>query len=139
MTTTLLDANVLIALVNESHIHHERSRSWFGRANPSFATCPITEGALIRHYFRETVSPFPQEAVEIIRKIHNLPGHQFWNANLNYGEIDYRGVIGHRQVTDAYLVALAKSHKGKLATMNSGLAELHPNGVVWVPRSKSDE
>ena len=34
------------------------------------------------------------------------------------------GVIGHRQVTDAYLVALARHHHGRLATLDKGLATL---------------
>jgi len=131
--TLLLDANVLIALVNESHVHHERSQVWFAETKPSFATCPITEGALVRHYFRETELPSAQEAKDIIREIHQVPGHHFWSDTLSYSDIDYRGVIGHRQITDAYLVFLARMNDGRLATMDKGLSELHPETSTWVP------
>lgn len=131
--TLLLDANVLIALVNEGHIHHKRARAWFAQAQPAFATCPITEGALVRHYFRETEQPSSLDAVGLIRKIHEMRGHQFWPDCLNYTEIDYRGIIGYRQITHAYLVALAKANHGQLATMDSGLSELHPLTSVWIP------
>lgn len=131
--TLLLDANVLIALVNESHVHHERARVWFAGTKPSFATCPITEGALIRHYFRESDLPSAQEATDIIREIQRMPGHHFWSDTLSYSDIDYRGVIGHRQITDAYLASLARENKGKLATMDEGLSELHTRNSVWVP------
>lgn len=129
----LLDANVLIALINEAHVHHERARTWFAKKKPLFATCPITEGALIRHYFRETEQPSSQAAINLIQEIHALPSHQFWNDSLNYGEINYRGIIGHRQITDAYLVALAISKKGILATMDSGLSEFYPDSTTWIP------
>jgi uncharacterized protein len=39
------------------------------------------------------------------------------------------GVIGHRQVTDAYLVALARHHGGRVATLDRGLAALHGEAV----------
>jgi len=131
--TLLLDANVLIALVNESHVHHERALLWFAKEKPPFATCPITEGALVRHYFRETEFPSARDAAGIVGEIHQVPRHHFWNDALSYSDIDYRGVIGHRQVTDAYLVSLAGENKGKLATMDKGLSELHTRNSVWVP------
>lgn len=34
-------------------------------------------------------------------------------------------LIGHRQVTDAYLAQLARSRAGRVATFDGGLVELH--------------
>jgi uncharacterized protein len=39
-------------------------------------------------------------------------------------------VLGHRQVTDAYLAALARHHKGKLVSFDRGLAALHADVTV---------
>ena len=45
----LLDVNVLIALCDPNHVHHERGRSWFLSPDcDAWATCPITENGLVR-------------------------------------------------------------------------------------------
>ena len=129
----LLDANVLIALTNRRHIHHERARQWFGNKSRPFATCPVTQGALVRHYYRDTEQAAPDGARRLLQQIASIPGHEFWSDSLAYVEVDLTGVIGHRQVTDAYLVALAASCGGQLATMDRGLALLHPDSVVFIP------
>lgn len=49
MTAYLLDVNVLIALVDPSHILHEQAHEWFAKAgHTAFATCPLTENGLVR-------------------------------------------------------------------------------------------
>ncbi len=53
--------------------------------------------------------------------------HRFWPDSLAYSEISWKGIFGHRQVTDAYLAALARHHAGRLATFDQGLAALHPD------------
>jgi len=40
------------------------------------------------------------------------------------------GIVGHRQVTDAYLTLLARVHGGVLATMDKALAATHPEAVL---------
>jgi predicted nucleic acid-binding protein len=36
------------------------------------------------------------------------------------------GLVGHRQVTDAYLLGLALRHGGRLATFDQGIGTLLP-------------
>jgi predicted nucleic acid-binding protein len=43
------------------------------------------------------------------------------------------GVIGHRQVTDAYLAQLARANHGRLATFDRGLAALHTDIAELIP------
>jgi len=62
----LLDANDLIALVTPDHVSHERAQEWF-LPGKSFATCPITQGALIRFYFRLADQPNHAECQEPAR------------------------------------------------------------------------
>jgi uncharacterized protein len=50
--TTLLDANVLIALVVSDHVHHDAAAEWLSASEADFATCPITQGALFRFLLR---------------------------------------------------------------------------------------
>ena len=129
----LLDANVLIALVNVSHVHHERARRWFMETEPRFATCPITQGALVRHYFRDTTDSTAQGVAAFLAGIECMPGHTFWPDDLPYGQVRFTGVIGYRQVTDAYLAALARNHAGRLTTLDTALAALHQDVAELVP------
>lgn len=128
----LLDANVLIALTNQKHIHHARARTWFAGSSKQFSTCPITQGTLLRHYFREVEGANAAGAQALLLQIEKMPGHEFWPDGLGYSEVNLSGIIGHRQVTDAYLVALAFSQGGTLATLDEGLAKLHRENVVFV-------
>ena len=44
----LFDGNVLIALMNPQHGHHELAYRWFqANANHGWATCPLTQNALL--------------------------------------------------------------------------------------------
>lgn len=128
---SLLDANVLIALATPDHSAHQRARAWF-RPDLPFATCPITQGALMRFYFRWAVRPSMSEAKRLLGRIVSQKTHVFWPDDLSYTDLPERGVLGHRQVTDAYLVALASAHGGALATMDEALAALHPGSCVLI-------
>ena len=97
-----------------------------------FATCPITQGALLRFHLRVGVDANAESGKLLIDSISALPRHEFWPDDVSYLELPTAGIIGHRQVTDAYLVLLAKSHGGLLATMDGALAAVHP-GVTLIP------
>ncbi len=130
--TNLLDANVLIALVVTDHVHHEPVRQWWLTDAGRFSTCPVTQGALVRHLLRGGVAV--DEATTVLRGWTASERHEFWPDALGYGEVDLRGVVGHRQVTDAYLAALARARNGRLATLDRGLALLHPDVALLVER-----
>jgi toxin-antitoxin system PIN domain toxin len=123
--TTLLDANLLIALAFAEHMHHERAEFWFSQLDDTHATCPITQGALVRHAMR--LGDSAPLALRFVRAITALPRHEFWEDDVGFHQIDLRGVVGHRQVTDAYLAGLARHRGGRLATLDRGLAALHPD------------
>ena len=62
------------------------------------------------------------------------PGYEFWSDSVSYRRTDLRTITGHKQVTDAYLVALVRQHPGsKLATLDEGLAQLYPDDVYLIP------
>jgi uncharacterized protein len=130
--TVLLDANVLIALVVTDHVHHDAAEVWLGGANHPFATCPITEGSLVRLLVRQGQSA--ETARAVLAELASDPRHEFWPDSLSYAEVPLAGVIGHRQVTDAYLAQLTRVHNGRLATFDQGLAKLH-DVVDLVPTS----
>lgn len=122
----LLDGNVLIALGDRNHVHHHAAEQWFAEQDErAFATCPTTQGTLLRHLMREKIADDIGEAVAILSGFLAHSGHQFWPNNIGYETLEWRGVLGHRQVTDAYLAGLAREHSGRLVTLDRGLAALH--------------
>lgn len=129
--TTLLDGNVLIALAVHEHVHHDAAITWLSSHNDLVATCPITQGALIRMLVRRGVRP--DQAVHQLGAIAAQPRHEFWADQVPFVDVALTGVIGHRQVTDAYLAQLARSQTGQLATFDQGLAQLHTDVAHLVP------
>lgn len=131
----LLDGNVLYALVDEAHVHHACAQQWFAAQPGEFATCPITQGTLLRLAMRLGGCEV-MRALEVLDAVTSHPKHRFWPDGLSYQAVRWHGVMGHRQVTDAYLAALARHHRGKLASFDAGLVALHPDvGVALEARA----
>jgi uncharacterized protein len=128
---TLLDSNVLIALAVQEHVHHDAAMSWLASDDGLVATCPITQGALIRMLLRRGVCS--NEILDQLGIIAAQPRHEFWPDYVPFTDVALNGVIGHRQVTDAYLAQLARSRTGGLATFDQGLAQLHTDVAHLVP------
>ncbi len=128
MKPYLLDTNVLLALAWPNHVHHPEALAWFREKGAGrFRTCPLTQTGFVRissnpKFTTEAVSP--SEALNLLHKICAIPGHQFWPDDLSLAEAPpaLARLAGHRQVTDAYLLALAISHGGILATLDRGIA-----------------
>ena len=131
MTTYLLDANVLIALTVEEHEHHRRVATWLAGVE-RVALCPIVEGSLVRFLVR--IGENVAVASEILRLSYANPRCEFWPDSVTYAEADLGAVRGHRQVTDAYLLALVASRdEARLATLDRALAQLSPDLTALVP------
>lgn len=130
--TVLLDGNVLIALALDEHLHHDAAEAWFEPIE-RFATCPITQGILIRMLLRQ--GDRAADATGTVLALSSDDRHEFWPDDVPYPDVLMAGVIGHRQVTDAYLAGLARARGGRLATFDAGLAALHPDVVELVPTS----
>ena len=133
MVTYLLDANVLIALFDGNVLQRPAVRRWYVGLKEQFATCPIVEGALTRWFVRVEGHAGTSIAVQELQKVHADPRHQFWPDDVAYTHVKWDGVLGHKQVTDAYLAALARKHKGRLATLDRGLAALHQDVAELIP------
>jgi len=136
----LLDANVLIALAWPEHQAHERAGRWFVRHSRSgWATCPFTQAAFVRVLSNPAFSSdalTPQNALAVLTANLQLPGHHFWPAILTVPEAirSVERLTGHRQVTDAYLLGLAIHHRGKLATLDTGIEAWGTPGLVEIVR-----
>lgn len=129
--TVLLDGNVLVGLAVTNHVFHDAAEQWIERLEGRLATCPITQGTLLRVLIRDGYTAAQaQDALGAL--LAELP-HDFWTDDLGYSDFSLTGVIGHRQVTDAYLAALARHRGGTLASFDEGLAQLHHDVAELVP------
>lgn len=131
MTAALLDVNVLVALLWPAHEGHERAQNWFARnAGGGWATCPMTQAGFVRivsnpAFSRDAVTP--KEAIQLLAANMQHRAHQFWADEIDVVEAMVpfaERLKGHQQVTDAYLLGLARQKKGKLATMDKAVTEL---------------
>ncbi|HZQ97316.1 MAG TPA: TA system VapC family ribonuclease toxin [Chloroflexota bacterium] len=131
MTAYLLDVNVLLALVDPLHVHHEPAHRWFARrGNTAWASCPITENGLVRILSSPKYPNSPggaSEALSILRGLCAHAGHHFWADDVSLcDQVDPAAAMTHAQVTDVYLLALAVHRGGALATFDGRV----PSSVV---------
>lgn len=139
MNRCLLNVSTLLALSWPGHASHEPVQRWFARnATKGWATCPMVEAGFVRIICNPAFSPravSPADAVSALRGTVSHPAHQFWSDDISFVEavsLMQGPLSGHQQVTDAYLVALAIHHRGRLATLDRRMAQLAPAGAVEV-------
>ena len=132
--TWLLDGSVLIAMSLAGHPFHDRVRRWRQTtAMDEIATCPVTEGTLLRMHMYHARDQSASAAWAALASLHAHPKHVFWPENFSYTEIAPDRLTGHRQLTDAWLAELARRKGGKLATLDEALSVLWPEVTVLVP------
>ncbi|MDB5873762.1 MAG: hypothetical protein JWQ07_3204 [Ramlibacter sp.] len=124
----LLDVNVLIALLDDAHVFSKRANAWIDAAPRRIATCPIVENGVIRIMsapaYSATHRTSPEQIVEGLRTLAEALDHEFWPDDvslLDESLVDFSRLHGHRQVTDAYLLALAVRHGGAMASFDMAL------------------
>lgn len=121
---SLLDVNVLIALIDPDHVSHVAATSWWlGQREAGWASCPLTQNGCVR-IISQPGYPNPQAVVTVVELLANLcadPCHEFWPDNVSLLDsrcFNHAHVHGHRQLTDLYLLGLAVSHGGRLITFD---------------------
>lgn len=127
--TFLLDVNVLIALIDPTHVGHDSAHRWFGaEGKASWATCPMTENGVIRivgHPRYPNTPGSPALVAPIVTQLREIGGHVFWPDDISLvdaSRIDAAQVLTSAQVTDSYLLALAAAREGRLATFDRRLS-----------------
>jgi len=142
--TDLLDVNLLIALAWPNHVHHGAARAWFGaRDGRPWATSPVTEAGFVRVSSNPSAIPIavtPGEAMTLLGRMRQVEGHVFLPDDVELVTGSERAlagrIVGHRQVTDAHLLALARRQGARLATLDravTALAGEAAGAVVLVP------
>lgn len=123
MTTFLLDVNVLLALSDPLHVHHEAAHRWFAHSgHHSWATCPLTENGFVRVASHPSYPNRPGDVsavLALLRQFCAAAGHRFWAEDVSIRDLLVPHVVlTHAHVTDIYLLGLAVHKGGKLATLN---------------------
>lgn len=123
----LLDVNVLIALLDAAHIHHARAMSWLEREiEYGWASCPLTQNGCVR-ILSQPAYPSPLPAKQVAERLAEATGdssHAFWPDSYSLLENDvihWQHILGHRQITDAYLLGLAVRNGGRFVTFDRRL------------------
>ena len=123
----LLDVNILIALLDGRHIHHRLATDWVEKnIDIGWASCPITQNGCIR-IMSQPGYPNPVPAAQVAARLAEAtqhPSHQFWPDTfslLQPGSLKWNEILNSRQVTDAYLLALAVQQRGRFITLDRGV------------------
>lgn len=143
MAKALLVINAVIALLDQGHVLHQQATHWLARAHEhGRATCPIPENGVVR-IRAQPAYPKPQPAARVAERLAEAcrhPSQAFWPqpiSLLQEGLIDWQGLLGPHQISDAVLLALAVIHRGR-----SGPAERRsssaPPGSAEAVRGPTD-
>lgn len=121
--TALLDVNVLVALFDPVHTQHEAAHEWFGDHRSSgWATCPLTENGIVRVLSNPAYPGRRTTVRDAIRRLaifRDSEDHSFWPDSASLCDellIRPAHLLGHKQLTDVYLLALAVTNGGRVAT-----------------------
>lgn len=123
----LLDVNILIALLDGSHIHHRLVTDWLERnVSTGWASSPITQNGCVR-ILSQPSYPNPIPAAQVAARLTEAtqhPSHQFWADSISLlqpGCFEWSNILSSRHVTDAYLLSLAVQQGGRFVTLDRGI------------------
>jgi uncharacterized protein len=120
----LLDVNMLIALSDEAQTHFDVARAWLkDNIAGGWASCPITQNGFVRvaNKKKDLHSASIPQAVRLLAAWIDQSDHEFWPDDLSLlesGAIDHTRLLGHTQITDVYLLALAVKNGGRFVTLD---------------------
>lgn len=125
----LLDVSLLIALFDSDHVHHEAAHDWFADHHAyGWATCALTQNGFVRILanprYPATVMYRPAELLQHLQQFCGSKHHVFWAESVSLTDTKLFNaplIRGHRQVSDVYLLGLAKKMRGYLATFDAGI------------------
>jgi toxin-antitoxin system PIN domain toxin len=123
----LLDLNVLISMLDEHHLHYFKAHAWWTQNSADgWASCPLTQNGFLRILSQPRYNaPLPlSEAFRYLCEATESDDHKFWPDDISLLDdqrILREGILGPKQLTDVYLLALAVKHGGRLVTFNRAI------------------
>ena len=124
---SLLDVNVVVALLDRDHIQHRSARGWLEREiRHGWASCAITQNGVVRVMSqpRYPNSVTTAEAADLLAAATRSAHHAYWPCDLSLIDqevVDRSFLHGPRQVTDVYLLALAKAKGGRFVSFDGAV------------------
>lgn len=142
--TLLLDVNVLLALAWPNHQFFPTARKRLESHRGRWATCALTELGFIRLSANPRVvgqHRTPADAAGLLASMTADPKHVYIEVLPSPVKAtrspSFNCILGHRQVTDLYLLGLAERNHARLVTFDSRIRELAGGGdsveVLGVP------
>jgi len=127
----LLDLNSLIALADPDHEHHHVMQAWFQCTEKAdWGVCPLTEAGFVRVATNPAYRPASrtiQQATAVLADFAASPGYRYWTISEPWAALTApfsARLLGHQQVTDAYLLGLAVRENGILVTFDKAVRYL---------------
>jgi uncharacterized protein len=122
---SLLDVNLLVALFDPNHIHHDIAHDWFAdhRAD-GWATCPVTENGFVRVLSNPVYGSGVSRVADLVARLRTFcsaKDHTFWEGGVSLHDVGLfrpESIAGPRQLTNVYLLGLARRMRGRLATFD---------------------
>ncbi len=124
----LLDLNVLLALAWPNHQFHATARKRLETSRDRWATCALTQLGFIRlssNPAAVATAKSPAEAARLLAAMVKDDLHAYLEllpAPVSEGFVAaFEKILGSNQVTDAYLLSLARKHHASLLTFDARL------------------
>jgi toxin-antitoxin system PIN domain toxin len=120
----LLDVNALLALAWPNHqFHAVISARLDRRPEPPWATCALTQLGFVRLSSNPKIVEVrmtPAEAVTLLAELTRDRQHVYLEKlpALPDAANVFRHLLGHQQVTDAYLLGVAEANDAKVLTLD---------------------
>ena len=121
----LLDVNMLIALADLDHVHHQKVVEWFDAPGRDWGICALSESGFLR------ISTNPKagkhsidEANKVLARLTSRPGYRYWPITASWSVLAApfaERIFGHQQITDAYLLGMAVKENGILVTFDKAI------------------
>ena len=138
----LLDVNALLALAWPNHQFHRAVADRLERRpGPDWATCALTQLGFVRLSSNPAVVGVrrtPAQALDVLARLVGDRRHRFVEPlpPLELVETHFARLLGHQQVTDAYLLSVAATNNAVLLTFDRRLtphAAARPHLEVIAP------
>jgi toxin-antitoxin system PIN domain toxin len=120
-------------MFDQDHVHHERAHEWWGASKSGgWASCPLTQSGFVRVFSQPTYrrgGTSVAAALDFLREATSKSDHVFWPDDISLADVDRfnpEHILGPKQLTDIYLLALAIKNDGRLATFDRAI----PIGAV---------
>jgi toxin-antitoxin system PIN domain toxin len=124
----LFDVNLLIALFQPDHVHYRTAHQWWqAHQKEGWASCPLTQNGFVRILSQPKYagSITVDGALDLLERATKTTHHNFWPDDISLLDghrIEKNRILGPKQLTDIYLLALAVKNGGRLVTFDRAIS-----------------